>query len=640
MKSRILKYVVALLLCPAAFSSCHYLDVDPELGLSDEDIFSTYNNFWNYFSFTYDSNGGTNKRCILCTYPFYYDLFQFYRLSWQSTTDASDCGALDVTQRNFKQCNLNQDIIEKLTFDDSRNDNKPFVLACMAMIRKCNLTIEHIDDCKNATEQQYYDLLGQAYLLRGYAHFSLCRLFGGMPYLTHTIGADDEWDLPRESRHSNYLNAADDMIKGAEYLEKAGYMRRDGRPGEPNHLKGAPVVTSTGTASTLIYPNGVAGYCMAARSLVYAASPLNNELGTEDWIKAAEACAKALDVATEWGYEMLPVENYSDNFYNKEANNEAIWFWINTSKDNAANLMPIFAYPQSGNAKAAGTCPTQNFVDKFETIYGDALNTEADRAAAIALGHYNEQDPYSNRDPRFELAIVHDGSTNPYVTGEINIYYDPDLGIYPGTTISGMTNVEFGIEWGTRDKSQQSYSNTGYYCKKYWDGQYGTKGASHPHTDPIIRVAELYLNYAEAVNEAYGPTGTAPGHSLTAVDAVNIVRARVGMPPVLDKYTTSKEVFRDRIRNERNVELCYEGSHYYYDSRRWKTAPESMSQKLYGMYVSKVPVSEAYPNGRKYERRLLPENRQSKWKDCMYFFPFPDSEARKLKNFVNNDPWR
>ena len=51
----------------------------------------------------------------------------------------------------------------------------------------------------------------------------------------------------------------------------------------------------------------------------------------------------------------------------KEANNEAIWFWINTSKDNAANLMPIFAYPQSGNAKAAGTCPTQNFVDKFET---------------------------------------------------------------------------------------------------------------------------------------------------------------------------------------------------------------------------------------------------------------------------------
>ena len=155
MKKRIIQYLLALILCPLGAASCHYLDVDPELGLSDEEIFSTYKNFWNYFSYTYDSDGGQNKQSIHNVFPFYYDLFQYYRLSWQSTTDASDCGALSVTQLNFKQCNLNQDIIEKLTFDKSRPDNKPICAACFGMIRKCNVTIEHIDECKNITEEQY-----------------------------------------------------------------------------------------------------------------------------------------------------------------------------------------------------------------------------------------------------------------------------------------------------------------------------------------------------------------------------------------------------------------------------------------------------------------------------------------------------
>ena len=98
MKKRIIQYLLALILCPLGAASCHYLDVDPELGLSDEEIFSTYKNFWNYFSYTYDSDGGQNKQSIHNVFPFYYDLFQYYRLSWQSTTDASDCGALSVTQ--------------------------------------------------------------------------------------------------------------------------------------------------------------------------------------------------------------------------------------------------------------------------------------------------------------------------------------------------------------------------------------------------------------------------------------------------------------------------------------------------------------------------------------------------------------
>lgn len=79
--------------------------------------------------------------------------------------------------------------------------------------------------------------------------------------------------------------------------------------------------------------------------------------------------------------------------------------------------MGILCYPQSYRAGAGGNCPTQNFVDRFETLDGDLLITEEDRRAAIEAGHYNEQNPYANRDPRLNLFIVHDGSTQTYVKG-------------------------------------------------------------------------------------------------------------------------------------------------------------------------------------------------------------------------------
>ena len=115
------------------------------------------------------------------------------------------------------------------------------------------------------------------------------------------------------------------------------------------------------------------------------------------------------------------------------------------------------------------------------------------------------------------------------------------------------------------------------------------------------------------------------------------------MPPVRSEYTGDKDTFRERVRNERNVELCYESNHYYYDIRRWKIAPQTMNNAenpLYGMWVESCEVTPEHPAGRTYERRKLGENRQGVWKDCMYYIPFPDSEALKLKNFVNNDAWR
>ena len=641
------KNIFLAILAAASLSSCHYLDVDPDLGLSDADVFSSYKNFSSYFFYCYNNNYGKNKACVNISFPYYYDLNEDYHMTWVCTTDAADAGQLGMCQRNFKNCNLPQDIIYRMTYQTNiGGDTKPVAYAMFHMIRQANLTLERIDECQNITQQQYDDLIGQCYTLRGYCHFVMARLFGGMPYIDHTLSAGDEWDLPRESSHSTFVKAAEDMYKGYEYLKKAGYMRRDAKPGQPGHLQG----------STLIRPNGVAALCLRARALLYAASPLSNELGQEDWENAANACAEALQAAEEQQYELLPFENYTDNYYNKEATNELIWFWLVSSgdgsywKDNVRNYSGWFCYPQSHNAHASGICPTQNFVDKFETADGFPLNTPEDRARAEAAGSYMEQDPYClapgttrGRDPRLDICVVHDGSTNEFVTGAINIYYDPVSKSYPITYLNGEQET-FGIEWGSHDTDQANYSNTGYYFNKYWVGARGDKQTTAPpKLEALIRMADLYLMYAEAVNEAYGPYGTAGTYELTALDCINKIRARVNMPPVRDEFTTNKDTFRERIRNERCVELAYESGHYYYDIRRWKIAPQTMNNAvnpLYGMYIESCPVSEEHPAGRIYERRQLASNRQGIWKDCMYYLPFPDSEAQKLKNFVNNDPWQ
>lgn len=646
---KIIHTIKGIILCLCAslcVAGCHYLDVDPDLGMTDEDVFSSYKNFSSYFYYCYNNDSGKNKGCINLSFPLYQDLNRFHRLALINTTDAADCGYLGYSQLNFKQCNLNQDILYRITFDTSENDSKPMAYALFHMIRQANLTIERIDECKNITEEQYKDLLGQCYVIRGYSHFALCRLYGGMPYIDHTLGADDEWDLARESPHSTYTKAAEDCYKGYQLLKEVGMMRRDARPGQSGHLQ----------STTLIRPNGVAALGLRARCLLYAASPLNNELGEQDWINAANACADALVAAEEEQYELLPFEFYTDNFYGKESTNECIWGWTAGPgtgtfwKDNNLNYIGFFAFPQTNNKSAGGMCPTQNFVDKFETIDGYALNTPEDREIAESAGSYMEQDPYAlaegttrGRDPRFYVAVVHDGTTTDYTTGPIKIHYDPVTKTYPLTEISSE-QMNFGIEWGSMDSQSAGYSNTGYYLNKYWTGALGNKqNIAQPKIDPLIRMADLYLMYAEAVNEAYGPRGTAQGYRLSALDAVNLVRARVNMPPVRDEYTVAPDIFRERIRNERNVELCYEGHHYFYDIRRWKIAPQTMDSSvnpLYGMYVEKCEVSPEHPAGRKYERRKLAENRQGVWKDCMYYLPFPDSEALKMKNFVNNPAWR
>jgi len=138
----------------------------------------------------------------------------------------------------------------------------------------------------------------------------------------------------------------------------------------------------------------------------------------------------------------------------------------------------------------------------------------------------------------------------------------------------------------------------------------------------VFRLAEFYLNYAEAVNEYYGPTGVIPGADLTAVEAVNIIRRRGGLRDLEPSEYADKDVLREHIRRERAVELFAEG-HRNFDCRRWKIADETFGKPLHTLRY----VQNSAKNG--YSHYYLDLHDSRAWSKAMYLYPFPQEEVDK-----------
>ncbi|MCX6237656.1 MAG: RagB/SusD family nutrient uptake outer membrane protein [Bacteroidia bacterium] len=616
--------IVSIVLLPVLFSSCleSYLDKSPEAGLTSDDVFKKLDNFKKFFLDVYEGRqnrpdvGGVyawRDWNIKCGMPFYFDQWD-QKYTWEGLTDCADMGRI-MEGQTVKSGQVIS-IVNKFTYDPAR---RPILGSLFTCIRICNLTLQNIK-LLQADQVVIDDYTAQAHFVRAFCHFELFRIWGPMPYLTKAMTADDVWDLPRLSKHETLLRVAADMDSAATFFAKANLMRRDNPvPGAPGHL--------TNTDQRM--PNGVAAKAFKARALLYAASPLNNELGVKDWEVAAQANWEAITIAKQYGYDLLVAAKYKDNYVGTTYTNEQLWGysyggWAYNNGNQQGMVSGVI-----GNSASSwsGECPTQNFVDKFETKFGEPLNTQAERDAATAAGHYKEQDPYTNRDPRFYIDIIHNQATNMvgWTSSKAQIYYTMTNGV---AVYAELINPAFlGI------------TRTGYYSRKRWGENSVKNQTTKQITDPIIRLGELYLNYAEAANEAYGPKTAAPvAGAITAEDAINLIRTRIGQPNVFPQYTVSTATFRPRIKNERNIELCFEG-HYYFDLRRWKDAPAAYAGPLMGVDIEKVAVTTTYPTGFKYTRYALSADRQINWKEPMYYLPFNTEDTYKMKNFVSNPVW-
>lgn len=319
-----------------------------------------------------------------------------------------------------------------------------------------------------------------------------------------------------------------------------------------------------------------------SRTLLYAASPLHNPEGDRSkWIKAAEAANEFL-TCDEIEYSLDP--EYGKYFIgsNSLASPETIY----VVRRGTSNTLEVNNYPISTPGGKSGVCPTENLVSAYEYI-----------------GTPNPTNPYANRDPRLEASIVTNNS------------------MWNGRIIAQAAGE-------TDDMAKANASRTGYYLKKFLtDGLNLTQGQTAQHNWVMFRYAEILLNYAEAVNEAFGPSVTPSGYVMTAKDALLQVRNRASINlPSVDASTI--ESFRNAVKHERRVELAFE-DHRYWDLLRWKDAMKVLNEPVTGVKITKSGDEYRYDVVKVADRVFNQAN---------YFLPFTRSEIENSKGTLEQNP--
>lgn len=283
-----------------------------------------------------------------------------------------------------------------------------------------------------------------------------------------------------------------------------------------------------------------AALAIKSRVLLYAASPLHNP--TDDnakWVRAAQAANEFLTC----GDINYSLDSSYENYFKGETSltsPETIYL----VRRAASNGLEQANYPIATPGGKSGVCPTENLVSQYEYV-----------------GEPDASNPYTNRDPRLAASVVTNGSQwNGRIIAEA-----------PGET---------------DDMAHANASPTGYYLKKFLTDELNLiQGQTAQHNWVAFRYAEILLNYAEAMNEAFGPKSVPDGYVMSAQEALQMVRDRasVSLPAV---NVSSIETFRNAVKHERQIELAFE-DHRYWDLLRWKDAMNVLNQPVKGVKVSK-----------------------------------------------------
>ena len=243
--------------------------------------------------------------------------------------------------------------------------------------------------------------------------------------------------------------------------------------------------------------------------------------------------------------------------------------------------------------------PTQNLVDAFPMANGYPITDPS--------SGYSASNPYAGRDPRLAEYVLYNGAT------------------YKGTEI---ITGSYSSDNNGLNKTATS-TRTGYYLRKLLrddcDPNPSVNNAQY-HYPVYLRYTELFLAYAEAANEAWGPTGTG-AHGYSAYDVIKALHDRAGVGnDYLDSVQGNQEKMRELIRNERRIELCFENKRFW-DMRRWKL---DLTETAKGMKVDQAGGSLQYT-----VIDVEPRN----YAGHMYYGPIPETEVLKWSNLDQNMGW-
>lgn len=573
MKRNILKLFCALsLIC--GFASCtDYLDKTPDSTVNADEAFKNFTNFQGYVEEVYNCIPSKESNFWCTTFNWGED-----EILNTGKGDSHETAHFDLGDYRYWYSDP-QSFLHSNGLNSTSTDKFSHSLEhAWYCIRKCNLGLENLEKMTDCTQEEKNIIKGQLLFFRAWWHEELMEFYGGMPYVDTVLDGSQALTLPRLSFQECATKCAEDFRAAADLL--------------PNDWDKTVIGKKTlGKNDLRITKVCALGYL--GKVLLWAASPLNNlgaEVGAskngdtyrynvEFAAKAADALAEAISQVNSGSTPYALAEYKYDNIYDHVA-----------SEDSKTNFSDIFrttgkGWKQPGSTEAILRAPyigangsnwnfTKNWGIKInEIVQHDAVIHQPTANYVNYYGMANglplddpesgfdPTHPFKGRDPRFYHDIVFDGFQ------------------YINTTI-GKENPDYQFKYvqmytGSNLRSSSSQGcRTGYYCQKLvphqanrYDVMYEWGGALQCDL-PYMRLADIYLMYAEAGAAVQGANYKSNKCNLTAVDAINVLRDRVEAGHVADKYAANQQKFMDEVRRERAVELAFEGFRWN-DLQRW-----------------------------------------------------------------------
>lgn len=494
-------------------------------------------------------------------------------------------------------------------------------------IQYINLFLENVDKVEWAEDERiatmFRDRLrGEAYGLRALHMYYLLRAHGGkikdgtlmgVPILLKSENPESDFNHSRATYADCVKQLIEDADKAIELLpldyKKFGDSEIPAKYKEIGVTNASDYRRICGEEYRGLMSGRIA-MAVRAQAALLAASPAFQSGSDMTWAQAADYAAEIVEKATGdggCGLDANGLEWYTlaDKDYGTGGSPAEVIWRGSTSEENGleTNNFPPSLY---GNGRVN---PTQNLVDAFPMKNGYPVSETA--------GNYDASKPYDNRDPRLAKYIVYNGSKQ-------------------GPSDSEIITGTYGTNTDVVNKESGKSTRTGYYMRKLLrkecnpNPQYNTK---KKHYTARIRYTEMFLIYAEAANEAWGPQGK-NGHLYSAYDVIKAIRTRAGIgtdngDAYLESIKNDQDKMRELIRNERRLELCFENFRFW-DLRRWNVDLNKLNETALGVEISKSGATMTFTP-------LTVEER--KYKDYMIYGPLPFAEVMKWSNLTQNAGW-
>ena len=556
-------------------------------------------------------------------------MYGYSRLPYATSTQ-TDVATDDAVTNNTNSSFLN------MATGTWAADNDPMSQwnSCKDGIQYVNKFLTIVDKVKWAPsaaskQQMFIDRQkGEAYGLRALFYYYLLQAHGGyadddqlygVPLLTEPEDGSSDFNQPRALFSDCVKLCFADCDSAMKYLPTDYVdLSVDEIPAKYKELG------AESTGYNLVFGSrsrglmsGKIAEAIKAQVALLAASPAFRDQSGVTSAEAAELCANVLK----------RIDGL--NGFDKDG---SIWYKNHSKLDPSASEMPEILW-RADRSKDANQ-ERENFPP---TLYGngrvnpsqnlvDAFPMRSGRPITDPKSGYDPKNPYANRDPRLSDDILYNGVTfrNTLII----------TGTYPNDKDESLDNINYG----------NTSTRTGYYMKKLLNEKVSPLQSSlveQYHIYPRIRYTEMFLAYAEAANDAWGPKADPTGVGFTAYDVIKAIRQRAGLgkdeigfdlpegDAYLEECAADQAKMTGLIRNERRIELCFENKRFW-DLRRWKMP---LNETVKGIMIDRNDEGELSYKVIDVEERKYDSSYQ-------WYGPIPKSEVLKWSNLKQNKGWR